>query len=99
MEEDRMQLTTKQVAEVFQVAPTTVSMWSRTKRLKGKMPRNARRTGRRFTVAEVRAFAQSAEDEGYSERQFEEWLATNRDRLLSRQGGGDSSTPVLISKG
>jgi hypothetical protein len=92
-----LELTTRQVAEAFGVKPVTVSSWVAAKRLRGKMPRNARRLGRRFTLGELLLFAQCYEDEGASEEQLRVWWQRNRETLLSAHADGISSTDVLLS--
>lgn len=99
MEEQDMtiELTAKDVAAAFGVKPDTVGSWVREKRLASTLPRNARRLGRRYTVAAVLTFAQSTQDDGYTLRQFEAWWARNRTRFGadSEEGSSELSTLVL----
>jgi hypothetical protein len=92
-----LELTTRQVAEAFGVKPVTVSSWVAAKRLRGKMPRNARRLGRRFTLGELLLFAQRYEDEGAGEEQLRDWYSRNKDSLLCMQGDRISRTDALLS--
>ena len=98
MEEDQMELTSAQVADAFGVKPVTVSSWVKQRKLRGVMPRMARRLGRRFKIGDVREFAASMGDEGYSERQFEEWFNRNRDAVVIRQPSSVTGTDVLDSR-
>jgi len=90
-----IKLATKQVADAFEVKPVTVSSWVKAKRLRGTMPRNARRTGRRFTLRELLLFARAADDEGASEEQLNAYWERNKDELLRTQDTGVSGTNVL----
>lgn len=92
-----MELVTADLAEAFEVRPVTVNSWVHAKRLRGYLPRGARRLGMRFTLGQVREFARAANDEGYTERQLERWLSRRSD-VQSRNGSGDASTFVLESE-
>lgn len=99
MEEDKMELTTNQVAEAFRVSPITVSSWARAEGgLKGDLPRNARRLGRRFTIEAVRRYARVADPTGYMLRKFDEWLDRNRSAVYADQAPSDNGTHVLVSR-
>lgn len=90
-------LTSREVADAFGVKPGTVSSWVSQKRLKGSMPRRARRKGRFYTLKELLLFAQCAEDDGDSERQLREYLKRNGKEILALQATRNISTSVLSS--
>lgn len=94
-----MEITTNQVAEAFRVSPITVSAWARQKGgLEGDMPRNARRSGRRFTIDAVRAYARKVDPSGYMLRKFDEWLDRNRSAIYADQYPSNNGTHVLVSR-
>lgn len=97
--EDHLEVTisTREVAEAFEVKPVTVSSWVAAGRLRGAMPRRARKLGRKFKIRDVLLFAQCADDDGASEEQLRRWWEERKDELTSRKGTSVNSTDVLGS--